>query len=91
MKKIVVGVSTVLLFVLAMGSSNGRSDATKIFNQKKLPTFNRVLLLEQTSETSANVSIGDLNGDGKSDLAVANPAGSVSVLLNTSGGQVKKK
>jgi hypothetical protein len=51
-----------------MGSSNGRSDATKIFNQKKLPTFNRVLLLEQTSETSANVSIGDLNGDGFPDL-----------------------
>ena len=71
MKKIVVGVSTVLLFVLAMGSSNGRSDATKIFNQKKLPTFNRVLLLEQTSETSANVSIGDLNGDGFPDLVLA--------------------
>src|SRR5262245_21930747 len=39
--------------------------------QKKLLTFTRVLLLEQTSETSANVSIGDLNGDGFPDLVLA--------------------
>jgi hypothetical protein len=32
------------------------------------PSFNRQLLLESTSETSANVSIGDLNGDGKLDI-----------------------
>src|SRR5690349_8779322 len=38
---------------------------------KKLPNFTRVLLLEQTSETSANVSIGDLNGDGFPDLVLA--------------------
>jgi len=38
---------------------------------KKLPSFTRVLLLEQTSETSANVSIGDLNGDGFPDLVLA--------------------
>jgi len=38
---------------------------------KKLPSFTRVLLLEQTSETSANVSIGDLNGDGFPDLLLA--------------------
>ena len=38
---------------------------------KKLPSFNRVLLLEQTSETSANVSIGDLNSDGFPDLLLA--------------------
>ena len=35
-----------------------------------LPTFDRVLLLETTSETSANVSIGDLNGDGKLDIVL---------------------
>ena len=28
------------------------------------PKFERVLQLETTSETSANVSIGDVNGDG---------------------------
>src|SRR3954469_19242271 len=40
-------------------------------NSKKLPSFTRVLLLEKTSETSANVSIGDLNGDGFPDLVLA--------------------
>jgi hypothetical protein len=34
----------------------------------KFPRFDRLLLLETTSETSANVAIGDLNGDGKLDI-----------------------
>lgn len=34
------------------------------------PNFDRTLLLESTSETSANVGIGDLNGDGKLDLVL---------------------
>src|ERR1043166_6514390 len=38
---------------------------------KKLSSFTRVLPLEQTSETSANVSIGELNGDGFPDLVLA--------------------
>jgi hypothetical protein len=36
-----------------------------------LPTFDRVLLLESTSETSANASIGDVNGDGHLDIVLA--------------------
>jgi len=36
-----------------------------------LPRFDRVLLLETTSETSANVSIGDVNADGHLDLVLA--------------------
>jgi hypothetical protein len=35
------------------------------------PTFDRVVLLEQKSETSANVSIGDVDGDGKLDIVLA--------------------
>jgi hypothetical protein len=33
-----------------------------------LPRYDRTLLLETTSETSANVSVGDLDGDGKLDI-----------------------
>lgn len=36
-----------------------------------LPRFDRVLLLETTSETSANVHIGDVNGDGHLDIVLA--------------------
>jgi hypothetical protein len=33
-----------------------------------LPTFDRVLLLEEAATTSANASIGDINGDGNLDI-----------------------
>ena len=36
-----------------------------------LPRFDRVVLLETTSETSANVHIGDVNGDGHLDIVLA--------------------
>ena len=36
-----------------------------------LPQYERTMLLESTSETSANVSIGDVNGDGNPDLVLA--------------------
>jgi hypothetical protein len=38
---------------------------------ERWPRFDRVLLLEQSSETSANVSIGDLTGHGNHDLILA--------------------
>jgi hypothetical protein len=39
--------------------------------QHTLMRFDRVVLLEETSETSANVSFGDLNGDGSLDVMLA--------------------
>ncbi len=39
--------------------------------QPALPRFDRQLLLETTSETSANVSFGDVNGDGRLDIVLA--------------------
>src|SRR5581483_2916492 len=35
-----------------------------------LPSFDRVLLLEEKGETSAGVSVGDLNGDGLPDIVL---------------------
>ena len=39
--------------------------------QDGYPGFDDVILLEQTSETSANVSFGDVNGDGHPDIVLA--------------------
>lgn len=49
--------------VLAVVSAGAQS--------KPLPRFDRVLLLETTSEDSANVHIGDVNGDGHLDIVLA--------------------
>lgn len=35
------------------------------------PSYDRFLVLDQTAETSANVSIGDVNADGHPDLVIA--------------------
>src|SRR3954470_12148580 len=57
MKKIVAAVA------LASSLFTGRPE--------NLPSFTRVLLLETTAETSANVRIGDLNRDGFPDIVLA--------------------
>ena len=51
---------TVLLFVAVVAA------------QGALPQYPRVLNLEHTSDDSANVSVGDLDGDGDFDIALAN-------------------
>jgi len=45
--------------------------ATSHQSTDTFPTFDRVVPLERTSETSANVSIGDVDGDGKLDIVLA--------------------
>src|SRR5215216_5309128 len=45
-----------------------------------------------TENNPVSVAIGDLNGDGKPDLATANEAaGNVSVLLNAGGGSFEAR
>ncbi|MEP7272501.1 MAG: VCBS repeat-containing protein [Acidobacteriota bacterium] len=52
-------------------ASNGAGTHFRVVaNSQSFPRFDRVLLLETTSETSANVSIGDLNRDGNLDLVL---------------------
>lgn len=50
-------------------ASNGAvAQFQAVANPQTFPRFDRVLPLETTSDTSANVSIGDLNGDGNLDI-----------------------
>jgi hypothetical protein len=55
-----------MLTSLIVMTADGRSA-----DSASLPRYDPVLLLETTSETSANVSFGDLNGDGNLDIVLA--------------------
>jgi hypothetical protein len=37
----------------------------------RFPHFDRTLVLENTSETSASVSVGDISGNGNLDIVLA--------------------
>ena len=66
----------VIMYFVAMQSTQGDRiavgdcEATHVQAVSPSLNFNRQLLLESTSETSANVSIGDVNDDGKLDLVL---------------------
>ena len=64
-----------LTFVLplAVGACSPRSSAARLIphSAASYPHFDRSLALETTAETSANVSIGDVNGDGHLDFVLA--------------------
>src|SRR5213594_2584930 len=65
---IVISSFTVLAIQIA---GRPASRVGKAAGSARVPHFDRVLLLEQTSDESANVSIGDLNGDGNLDIVLA--------------------
>ena len=68
---LLAGVAMAVALPLPMHTQDSNLIVTQvraILNPPKFPRFDRVLLLETTSETSANVGIGDLNGDGNLDI-----------------------
>lgn len=77
--------------VLAVGKTGRRSKDSATAKPEApepapLRAFSRYLPLESTSETSANISIGDLNGDGHPDIIFANRKMPSHVCLNDGSG-----
>lgn len=56
---------------LVQAGTPARAQPVTVCEKRQYPRFDRALLLESTSETSANVSIGDLTGSGKLDIVIA--------------------
>ncbi|HVS15844.1 MAG TPA: FG-GAP-like repeat-containing protein [Thermoanaerobaculia bacterium] len=57
---------TLLSAALLVASGTGA-----VARESERPRFDRVVLLEETAETSANVAIGDIDGDGFLDVVLA--------------------
>ena len=56
---------------IAQAGDHARASGDDACRLARFPHFDRTLLLENTAETSANVSIGDLTGSGNPDIVLA--------------------
>src|SRR4030095_9314881 len=66
-----ISLASVVLACGTLSAPATQADAMRpqaVPNSQTFPRFDRVLVLETTSDTSANASIGDLNGDGNLDI-----------------------
>lgn len=57
--------------VRAAGKGSAATPAVAVPAEPRVMQYRRVVMLEQSSETSANASIGDVNGDGRPDIVLA--------------------
>lgn len=70
---IVIGLPSILISLSAATDDVGVAEqgARPSHEATSLPSYDRHVLLETTEETSANVSLGDIDGDGNLDLVLA--------------------
>ena len=61
----------IILVLLAAAQTPLQAQVNDMSKPGNLPRYDRTVILETTSETSANVAFGDLDGDGNLDIILA--------------------